>query len=183
MGLDLHQHDSAAATATGAAECIAMHSGQWSASLSSGCKCATCTTASSAIRTRHTTVAAGKAPGLRRPSPRICACNPVNQEPLLQEYTIMMDALRRMKVSSGLIMKLRSLRRSSDHLSLATRGISQLEGYVSDSEEICRDGRIAALLHDADLRPAKKFSRERHQQSRSSCTHTAAQWQARVYIL
>jgi hypothetical protein len=47
-----------AVTITGAAECITMHSGQWSASVSTEWTCATWTKASRARRTRHTTAAA-----------------------------------------------------------------------------------------------------------------------------
>ena len=66
-------------TATGAAECIAMHSEQWSASWSSGCMCATWTTASSASRARHRKAAAPKARGSRRRLSRKSVCNPVNK--------------------------------------------------------------------------------------------------------
>jgi hypothetical protein len=54
-----------AAIATGAAECIMMQIGQWSASLSLVCRCVTCVTASKARRIRQTMVTAGRA--LMRP--------------------------------------------------------------------------------------------------------------------
>ena len=56
-------------TATGAAVCITMQSGQWSASESTWCTWTTCTTAISANRTRHTSVTTRKAPGFARPFP------------------------------------------------------------------------------------------------------------------
>ena len=60
------QHHHRRQHATGAAECMAMHSGQWSASLPRGCMCATWTTVSSASRTRHSTATAGKARSFAR---------------------------------------------------------------------------------------------------------------------
>jgi len=79
----------AAITATGAAVCIAMHSGQWSASLSCGCICATWTTVSSASRIRHTTVTTGKALSFARRFPRQLVSNPAkNNTPLLTIHSI-----------------------------------------------------------------------------------------------
>ena len=49
-----------AAIATGAAECIMMQIGQWSASLSLVCRCVTCATASRASRIRQTRVTTGR---------------------------------------------------------------------------------------------------------------------------
>ena len=43
----------AATTATGAAECITTHTGQWSASVLNGCVCATCTSISSTATSRQ----------------------------------------------------------------------------------------------------------------------------------
>jgi hypothetical protein len=77
----------AATTATGAAECIAMHSEQWSASLSSGCECATWTKAIIASRTRHRKAAAPKAHGSRRPLPLKSGWFPVKNPLQLQGYT------------------------------------------------------------------------------------------------
>ena len=74
----------AAKTATGAAVCIAMQSGQWSESLSRGCICATCTTASSASRNRHRRAAIGKAPGFARRLLRKSAWNPVKKHPCIK---------------------------------------------------------------------------------------------------
>jgi hypothetical protein len=83
----------AAVTATGAAECITMQSGQWSASFSTGWMCATWTTASSANRTRHKTDIAGQAPCLARRSLRKCVCNPVKQTtPALRIHKIRCDS-------------------------------------------------------------------------------------------
>jgi len=69
----------AAAIATGAAECIAMHSEQWSASLSRGCMCATWTTATIASKARQSKAVAPKARGFRRRPLRISGCNPVSK--------------------------------------------------------------------------------------------------------
>ncbi len=68
----------AAAMATGTAECIAMHSEQWSGSLSSGCTCATWTTATMASKARHSKAAAPKARGFRRCPLLKSGCNPVS---------------------------------------------------------------------------------------------------------
>lgn len=92
----------AAITATGAAVCIAMHSGQWSASLSSGCICATWTTVSSASRIRHTTVATGKALSFARRFPRRSVSNPAkNYTPTLRIHTI-----GRTRAGPGLLVSL-----------------------------------------------------------------------------
>lgn len=69
----------AAAIATGAAECIAMHSEQWSASLSRAWMCATWTTATIASNARHSKAIAPKARGFRRRPLRISGCNPVSK--------------------------------------------------------------------------------------------------------
>lgn len=81
----------AAVTATGAAECITIHSGQWSASLSVACRCATWTTASSAIRTRHITVTTGQEPDLEPDQAprffRVGVLDPVKQPSLSIKHT------------------------------------------------------------------------------------------------
>ena len=69
----------AAAIVTGAAECIAMHSEQWSASLSRAWICATWTTATIASKAKHNKAAAPKARGFRRRPLRISGCNPVSK--------------------------------------------------------------------------------------------------------
>ena len=61
----------------GTTECIAMHSVQWSASLSDAWICATCITVRNASRTRHTTVATFKAVGFERRSVCMSARIPV----------------------------------------------------------------------------------------------------------
>jgi len=68
----------AAAIETGAAECSAMHSEQWSGWLSSGCMCATWTMATIASKTRHSNAAAPKARGFRRRPLLQSGCNPVS---------------------------------------------------------------------------------------------------------
>jgi len=69
----------AAAIATGAAECIAMQSEQWSESLSRGWMCATWTTATIASKARHSNALAPKARGFRRCMLRLSGCNPVSK--------------------------------------------------------------------------------------------------------
>lgn len=69
----------AAAIATGAAECIAMHSEQWSASLSTACMCATWTTATIASKAKHSKAVAPKARGFRRRPLLKFGCNPVSK--------------------------------------------------------------------------------------------------------
>jgi hypothetical protein len=68
----------AAAIETGAAECIAMHSEQWSGSLSSGCTCATWTTATIASKARHSKATAPKARGFRLRVLLKSGCDPVS---------------------------------------------------------------------------------------------------------
>jgi hypothetical protein len=64
-----------------------MHSGQWSASLSVACRCATWTTVSSAIRTRHTTVTTGQEPDLVWSFSRAGVLDPVKQPSLSIKHT------------------------------------------------------------------------------------------------
>ena len=70
----------AVVTATGAAECIEMHSGQGLVLLLlMGWTCATWTAVSSATRKTHTITIAGHVPGLLRRMLRVCAPIPVNE--------------------------------------------------------------------------------------------------------
>ncbi len=57
---------------------MAMHSGQWSGSLSTGCTCATWMTASRAAKTRHRKTDALKARGFERLSLRNCVWRQIN---------------------------------------------------------------------------------------------------------
>lgn len=68
----------AAAIETGAAECSAMHSEQWSGWLSSGCTCATWTMATIASKARQSKAVAPKARGFRRRPLLQSGCNPVS---------------------------------------------------------------------------------------------------------
>ena len=66
-------------TKKGTTECIAMHSEQWSASVSTECANATWTTASSKSKTKHTAIATRKGLGFGRRSRRESARIPVNK--------------------------------------------------------------------------------------------------------
>lgn len=71
-----------AVSATGAAECIDTHSGQWSAIVSLAWKCATWTTTRRARRARHKTAIVRAILDLAPRFPRSCVVNPVKRSSL-----------------------------------------------------------------------------------------------------